>query len=92
MPTTALQQRPLDKNIFLTPFFLLPFSPKRHLSLTNLQAISILQAALAEAKANWKAARAKAAEVAAAAAALKPAAAATAGEAAAPSSPRPAAA
>lgn len=64
-----------------------PFLKKKTPS-QSIQAISILQAALAEAKDNWRAARAKAAEASAAAAALK----ASAGEAATAASPGPAAA
>ena len=88
MPTSQLlAQRPLSKQVSSHSTFplVLRKTPK-----PIRQAISILQAALAEAKANWKAARAKAAEAAAAAAALKApaaAAAAAAGEAAAASSP-----
>ena len=65
-----------------------PFLKKKKTPSQSIQAISILQAALAEAKANWRAARAKTAEASAAAAALK----ASAGEAATAASPGPAAA
>lgn len=52
-------------------FSLLPFLEKKRneTKRNQVQAISILQAALAEAKVNWKAARARAADAAAAAAA-----------------------
>ena len=82
------------KNYLLHTFFLsLLVSPESNnaTTTTHEQAISILQAALAEAKANWKAARLKAAEAAAAAAALK-AASAAAGEGAAAAASSPSAA